>query len=68
MPKPSFCRSFSAPVAHDNDDVQVVPGVVENLKVITRTASQRIAEYAFKYAQVSANLNDKRHQLSSMRR
>ena len=31
---------------------QVVPGVVENLKVITRAASQRIAEYAFKYAQV----------------
>ncbi len=31
--------------------MQVVPGVVENLKVITRAASQRIAEYAFKYAQ-----------------
>jgi isocitrate dehydrogenase (NAD+) len=29
---------------------EVVPGVVENLKVITRTASMRIAEYAFKYA------------------
>jgi isocitrate dehydrogenase (NAD+) len=29
---------------------EVVPGVVENLKVITRQASQRIAEYAFKYA------------------
>jgi len=28
----------------------VVPGVVESLKVITRTASQRVAEYAFKYA------------------
>lgn len=29
---------------------EVVPGVIENLKVITRTASQRIADYAFKYA------------------
>jgi isocitrate dehydrogenase len=29
---------------------EVVPGVVENLKVITRAASTRIAEYAFKYA------------------
>lgn len=28
----------------------VMPGVVESLKVITRTASQRVAEYAFKYA------------------
>lgn len=31
--------------------VQVVPGVVESLKVITRVASTRVAEYAFKYAQ-----------------
>lgn len=29
---------------------EVVPGVVENLKVITRNASIRIAEFAFKYA------------------
>lgn len=29
---------------------EVVPGVVENLKVITKLASDRIAEYAFKYA------------------
>jgi len=29
---------------------QVVPGVVENLKVITRDASMRIARYAFNYA------------------
>lgn len=29
---------------------EVVPGVVENLKVITRGASERIAEFAFKYA------------------
>lgn len=29
---------------------EVVPGVVENLKVITRTASMRIAEFAFKFA------------------
>ena len=32
---------------------EVVPGVVENLKVITRAASQRIADYAFQYAVVS---------------
>jgi isocitrate dehydrogenase (NAD+) len=29
---------------------EVVPGVVESLKVVTRTASVRIAEYAFGYA------------------
>jgi isocitrate dehydrogenase (NAD+) len=29
---------------------EVVPGVIENLKVITRAASARIAEFAFKYA------------------
>lgn len=29
---------------------EVVPGVVENLKVITRTASERIAKFAFEYA------------------
>jgi len=29
---------------------EVVPGVVENLKVITRDASARIAQFAFKYA------------------
>jgi isocitrate dehydrogenase (NAD+) len=29
---------------------EVVPGVVENLKVITRDASMRIAAFAFKYA------------------
>ncbi|KAK9810650.1 hypothetical protein WJX73_007589 [Symbiochloris irregularis] len=30
---------------------EVVKGVVESLKVITRAASTRVAEYAFKYAQ-----------------
>ena len=30
--------------------VQVVKGVVESLKVITRTASARVAEYAFQFA------------------
>lgn len=30
---------------------EVVPGVVESLKVITRTASTRVAEFAFDYAQ-----------------
>jgi len=29
---------------------EVVKGVVESLKIITRTASTRVAEYAFKYA------------------
>ena len=29
---------------------EVVPGVVESLKVITRAASTRVAQYAFKYA------------------
>jgi isocitrate dehydrogenase (NAD+) len=29
---------------------EVVPGVVESLKVITQTASTRVAEFAFKYA------------------
>ncbi|KAK9824167.1 hypothetical protein WJX72_008227 [[Myrmecia] bisecta] len=29
---------------------EVVPGVVESLKIITRIASTRVAEYAFKYA------------------
>eukprot|EP00244_Chara_vulgaris_P001618 TRINITY_DN12605_c0_g1_i2.p1 TRINITY_DN12605_c0_g1~~TRINITY_DN12605_c0_g1_i2.p1 ORF type:complete len:316 (-),score=47.82 TRINITY_DN12605_c0_g1_i2:304-1146(-) len=29
---------------------QVIKGVVESLKIITRSASSRIAEYAFKYA------------------
>mmetsp|Transcript_12995 Transcript_12995/g.39348 ORF Transcript_12995/g.39348 Transcript_12995/m.39348 type:complete len:361 (+) Transcript_12995:189-1271(+) len=29
---------------------EVVPGVVESLKVITRAASMRVAEYAFQYA------------------
>lgn len=29
---------------------QVVEGVVENLKVITRAASERVARFAFKYA------------------
>jgi isocitrate dehydrogenase (NAD+) len=29
---------------------EVVPGVVESLKIVTRTASVRIAEYAFGYA------------------
>ena len=29
---------------------EVVPGVIENLKVITRAASERIAAYAFRYA------------------
>ena len=29
---------------------EVVPGVVESLKVITEKASRRVAEYAFRYA------------------
>ena len=29
---------------------QSVPGVVESLKIVTRTKSQRIAKFAFDYA------------------
>lgn len=29
---------------------QVVPGVVESLKIITREKSEQIAKYAFEYA------------------
>lgn len=29
---------------------QVVPGVVQSVKLITREASRNVAEYAFKYA------------------
>ncbi len=36
---------------------EVVPGVVENLKVITRTASERIARFAFKYATENGRKN-----------
>ena len=32
---------------------QVVKGVVESLKIITRTASKRCAEYAFHYAKLN---------------
>jgi len=32
---------------------EVIPGVVENIKVITRTASERIAQYAFAYARAN---------------
>ncbi|MQL79408.1 hypothetical protein Taro_011837 [Colocasia esculenta] len=54
------------PTRHDNVDIvvirentegeyaglehEVVPGVVENLKVITKFCSERIAKYAFEYA------------------
>ena len=31
--------------------VQVVPGVVQSIKLITKNASMRVAEFAFKYAQ-----------------
>ena len=32
---------------------EVVPGVVESLKIITETASTRIAEFAFEYARAA---------------
>ncbi len=32
---------------------QVVPGVVESLKIITETASTRVAEFAFRYARAN---------------
>ena len=30
--------------------LQIVPGVVQSIKLITEEASMRVAEYAFKYA------------------
>ena len=30
--------------------IQIVDGVVQSIKLITRDASMRVAEYAFKYA------------------
>lgn len=35
---------------------QVVPGVVENLKIISKTASDNITKYAFEYAIANSNL------------
>lgn len=40
---------------------EVVPGVVESLKIITRVASTRVAEYAFKYA-----ADNKRHKVTAV--
>lgn len=40
---------------------EVYPGVVENLKVITREASTRVSEYAFKYAS-----NNKRKRVTAV--
>ncbi|KAG2386229.1 hypothetical protein C9374_002675 [Naegleria lovaniensis] len=40
---------------------EVVPGVVESLKVITQKSSMRIAEYAFRYAS-----ENKRHKVTSV--
>jgi isocitrate dehydrogenase (NAD+) len=37
---------------------EVVPGIVENLKIISRTACQNIAEYAFEFAKKQGILND----------
>lgn len=34
---------------------EVVPGVVENLKIISRTACENIANYAFEYAKQNGN-------------
>ena len=39
-----FCASFYLV------DFQVVEGVVQSIKLITREASQRIAEFAFNFA------------------
>lgn len=40
--------------------VQVVPGVTESLKVMTRDATRRIASYAFEYAHMN-NRSKVRH-------
>ncbi|KAF7129643.1 hypothetical protein RHSIM_Rhsim10G0199600 [Rhododendron simsii] len=60
------CNYPGLPTRHDNVDIvvirentegeyaglehEVVPGVVESLKVITKFCSERIAQYAFEYA------------------
>jgi hypothetical protein len=33
-----------------------VPGVVENLKIISKTASDNITKYAFEYAVANSNV------------
>ena len=40
---------------------EIVPGVVETLKIITRAASTRIAEFAFRYA-----VKEKRHKVTAV--
>lgn len=40
---PGWCSS-------KHDDIQVVDGVVQSIKLITKTASMRVAEFAFAYA------------------
>ena len=46
---PTYFRDALFSKCHDVW-LQVVPGVVEALKVITAEKSKRIAEYAFEYA------------------
>ena len=38
------------PFCYSPPALQVVPGVTESLKVMTRDATRRIAQYAFEYA------------------
>ena len=40
---------------------EVVPGVVESLKIITEKASTRIAKFAFEYARKIKRKQDPRH-------
>ncbi len=42
-----------APSAHAHTNVQVVDGVVQSIKLITKTASMRVAEFAFEYARLN---------------
>ena len=51
LPAPALPCHPPTPALHPPlPALQVVPGVVESLKIITRVASTRVAEYAFDYA------------------
>ena len=43
---PSICPSWTL-----NSDFKVIDGVVQSIKLITWDASERVARYAFHYAQ-----------------
>ena len=55
IPKDNFVSiALVSILCHDTlSYLQVVRGVVESLKIITRQASLRVAEYAFHYAKAN---------------